>query len=265
MKIGIIGYGYVGKAVAAAYDSENTLINDPLYPDISVSVQDMKNNAEAIFICVPTPQSSDGSCDTSILEEVLNNLTGYKGIVICKSTATPLYYKLVLKRFAPFLKLVHAPEFLTAKNAIHDYLNPHKILIGCDTRLNPEYVTKIVLTDKINFKKENIEYCSFIEAAMFKYVANCYLAMKVIINNEFFNVCNKLNLKWDNISSIAITDSRLGDSHWQVPGPDGEYGFGGACFPKDTTALLHMAKNLNIDMTMLETAVNTNTTLRKNI
>jgi UDPglucose 6-dehydrogenase len=98
---------------------------------------------------------------------------------------------------------------------------------------------------------------------MFKYVANTMLAMKVIMNNEYYDLCNALGISWDNVAKIAAADARLGDTHWAVPGPDGSRGFGGACFPKDTTALLSLAKFLNIDVSMLSAAVTKNQQLRK--
>ena len=93
-------------------------------------------------------------------------------------------------------------------------------------------------------------------------MANNILAMKVVINNEFAELAGAMGLEWETISSIAKTDSRLGNTHWSVPGPDGNYGFGGACFPKDTEALQVLAREQGISMTMLETAITTNNDIR---
>ena len=92
MRVGIIGYGYVGSAVAASYPDDKILINDPKYKLKSKSIKKLKEKCQAIFVCVPTPQSETGECDTSILESVITNLEGYKGIVIAKSTASPKVY-----------------------------------------------------------------------------------------------------------------------------------------------------------------------------
>jgi UDPglucose 6-dehydrogenase len=260
-KIGIIGYGFVGKAVANSFADRSDVkvrINDPAFPDISKSIDKIKEKSDAIFVCVPTPQYDHGGCDTSILEGVLEQLLGYEGIVICKSTAPPILYRRLEHDLG--LKLVHAPEFLTASNANYDYINPVNVVIGCKHKLYEE-ASQFILPF-IQFAPANVEYCSIAEAAMFKYVANTMLAMKVVINNEYAELCEKLNINWENVADIASGDARLGNTHWKVPGPDGKRGFGGACFPKDTSALLNIANELNLKMTMLKSAIVRNNDLR---
>ena len=114
------------------------------------------------------------------------------------------------------------------------------------------------MSSALNFNRVKIEYCSIEEASYFKYMANCMLAMKVIVNNELYALAHALDLDWDKLSNIAKTDSRLGNTHWAVPGPDGERGYGGACFPKDTAALNYLAEGQQVDMPMLSTAINSN-------
>ena len=240
MKIGIIGYGYVGKAVASSYEQDNVLISDPAYLNISRPLLELKDKCDAIFICVPTPQSKDGACDTSILESVIKDLDGYTGVVISKSTASPIVYQYLEETSG--LKLAHVPEFLTQVNAVEDYLKPNKLVV--------------------QFYKQ-IDFCAIGEAAFYKYMANTFLAMKVIINNEYYDLAEKLGLDWDVLKDIAKRDSRLGDTHWAVPGPDGARGFGGACFPKDTVALGKIATDLGIEMSVLDAALNRNYYYRK--
>ena len=254
MKIGIIGYGYVGSAVAASYPDQSILINDPKMSGASVPVTELKNECDAIYVCVPTPQMPNGDCDTSVLEEIIRQLVGYSGIVIAKSTASPRVYR-ELEELD--VKLAHVPEFLTQARAKYDYVNPHKIVVGCKPELRKS-VADILLVSAINFNRVNIEYCSIEEASFFKYMANTMLAMKVIMNNEFRDMAQALHVNWDNVTDIARTDYRLGSTHWQVPGPDGSRGFGGACFPKDTAALASIARFYNIDMSMLFAAIDKN-------
>jgi UDPglucose 6-dehydrogenase len=263
-KIGVIGYGFVGKAVVNSFLGKTDVkvrIHDPAYPEISKSLDKIKEKSEVIFVCVPTPQDDHGECDSSILEAVLEQLVGYEGVVISKSTAPPLLYRQLENTLG--LKLVHAPEFLTAANADYDYINPVNVVIGCKHKLWEEASQYIL--PYIQFSPANIEYCSIAEAAMFKYVANTMLAMKVIMNNEYASLCEKFNINWENVADIASGDPRLGNSHWKVPGPDGENGFGGACFPKDTAALLNMADESDIEMSMLMTAIRTNDRLRSDL
>lgn len=260
MKIGIIGNGYVGSAVADSYPNNKTLINDPNLGKDSVDINQLKDNCYAIFVCVPTPQLDTGECDTEILENVLTDLSGYRGIVISKSTATPQFYKRIEQQLN--LNIAHVPEFLTQARAKFDYVNPHKIVVGCKKEIR-DAVADTLLVSAVNFDRVKIEYCSIEEASYFKYMANCMLAMKVIINNELYDLAQKLGLDWNQLSAIAKSDSRLGNTHWAVPGPDGSRGFGGACFPKDTAALSAMAESVDVELSMLDQAIKQNKKYRE--
>ena len=258
MKIGIIGYGYVGSAVAASYPNGEILINDPQYP--SSTVDELKEQCRAIFVCVPTPQSDSGECDTSILESVITNLDGYKGVVIAKSTASPGVYADLESKHN--IKLSHVPEFLTQARAKFDYVNPHKIVVGCREEIRQQ-VADVIMTSAINFERVDIEYCTIQEASFFKYLANTQLAIKVVVNNEYADLAKRLGVKWERVVDIARTDYRLGATHWAVPGPDGARGFGGACFPKDTAALAHIAKENGVVLNVLAAAIDKNKTYRE--
>ena len=258
MKIGIVGFGYVGSAVAASYADNQVMVYDPKYPDLSRPIAEIKRTCSAIFVCVPTPSGPSG-CDTKILDNVIADLSGYTGPVIIKSTAPPNWY--TIAEATSGLHVAHVPEFLTQARAKYDYVNPHKIVVGSKPELRDE-IARILLASAVNFNRVNIEYCSIAEASFFKYMANNIMAMKVVINNEFAELAGAMGLEWETISSIAKTDSRLGNTHWSVPGPDGNYGFGGACFPKDTEALQVLAREQGISMTMLETAITTNNDIR---
>jgi UDPglucose 6-dehydrogenase len=260
MRVGIIGYGYVGSAVAASYPDDKILINDPKYKLKSKSIKKLKEKCQAIFVCVPTPQSETGECDTSILESIIAKLSGYEGIVIAKSTASPGVYADLESKHN--IKLAHVPEFLTQARAKFDYVNPHKIVVGCRDEIRQQ-VADVLMNSAVNFDRVNIEYCSIQEASFFKYLANTQLAIKVIVNNEYADLAQQLGVKWERVVDIARTDYRLGATHWSVPGPDGARGFGGACFPKDTAALAHIAKENGVVLNVLAAAIDKNKTYRE--
>jgi UDPglucose 6-dehydrogenase len=90
-------------------------------------------------------------------------------------------------------------------------------------------------------------------ASIFKYIANSFLASKVTFMNDMYHLTSTLGIDWSEIKSIASNDTRLGNSHWDVPGPDGQFGFGGACFPKDVSAIIEHAKDQNKRLELLET------------
>ena len=98
-----------------------------------------------------------------------------------------------------------------------------------------------------------------------KYFANCFFATKVSFFNEMFLLCEKLNLDWGQIIEGVMSDSRIGNTHYKVPGHDGFRGFGGTCFPKDINALIALFKENKINPLMLNAAWETNLIVRKNL
>jgi len=98
---------------------------------------------------------------------------------------------------------------------------------------------------------------------MVKYFTNCFLALKVSFANEMFEITENLNLDYDKVVEYATLDKRLGKSHWAVPGPDGDFGYGGHCFPKDVKALIKLAEHLGIHPKMLNATDSKNEDVRK--
>jgi len=250
-KIGLIGHGFVGSALAAVFCSKyiiqvyDTRKLDLKTPNtVQTSLQNLMKT-EIIFICVPTPSLENGACDLSIVESVLNQLIGYDGIVVVKSTLLP-------STLDSTLKLVFNPEFLTEKNAVNDFKNAARILIGG----KPEYTSKVAAVylklgynPDIIFQNDNLD-----TFALVKYMSNSFLASKVALFNEYYNTCKKHGIPFDTVRRYMVLDKRIGASHTQVPGPDGQFGFSGHCFPKDTEALLYEFP----DMTILSSIVEAN-------
>ncbi len=260
LQLGIIGKGFVGSAVANGFDKDcEQIIVDPKYTDNEITdVLDCK----LLFVCVPTPVAEDGSCDVSIVKDVLIELSmrDYKGVVVVKSTIIPDYLHEFKKEFD--LKIVYNPEFLTEANANEDFKNPPFQVFGGKWRdcevVEKAYLryssVRIVPTFKVDLTT----------ASLLKYTINSWLATKV----TFFNELKQLHelgssmVSWEQFTDMLSRDERVGNSHMQVPGPDGEPGFGGHCLPKDTEALLNYANKKNIKMSVLRKAVQTNKKIR---
>ena len=98
---------------------------------------------------------------------------------------------------------------------------------------------------------------------MVKYFLNTFLATKVSFANEIYQICKALDIEYNNVLDLVVHDPRLTKSHFLVPGPDGQYGFGGVCFPKDINALISVCKQNNIDSTVLSAAWNKNLLVRE--
>lgn len=257
--IGIIGLGFVGGAIKESFDASlmPLILRDP-WKGFNATYDELKE-CSAIFVSVPTPQSDDGTCDTGPLESVLQELAAvnYRGVIISKCTAPPKTYT-KLQELYP--NLVHAPEFLTAANAVRDYANGTFAFIGGSVSAYIREAERVIKLSQPNL--QTIHYCSIAEAALAKYTINTFMATKVIFMNELAELAANLDCDYNLVTNMVKADPRIGKSHMQVPGPDGAFGFGGACFPKDTSALLKVADEVGVQMNVLDAAVKKNTILR---
>jgi len=261
MKIGIVGYGFVGKAVDFGFtNSVEKYIVDPAYT--SLTVNEMRDfNLDVIFVSVPTPMGDDGSIDSSIIESVLNDISkyDYDPVVIIKSTVTP---DVLRKLDAMCNRLVYNPEFLTERTAKHDFVNAHALVLGGKQK-DVEFCKKLYEDHSI-CNPCPVFTTDIYTASLVKYAMNSFLATKVLFFNQFKQIFDGTdpNCSWDYFTKILSADPRIGMTHMQVPGPDGREGFGGACFPKDTSAILHYSKKINEPFTLLQEAIKKNSEIR---
>lgn len=264
--IGIIGQGFVGNAVYQKFKNFYEVLTYDLDKEKSNStLDDLIFRSETIFVCLPTPMNKNGSCDTTILEQSLYNIDlvadnlETKRTIIIKSTIPPGTTDKFNKQY-PALNIVFNPEFLTERNAVKDFENQNRIIIG-----GPRPVTTEVKTifSKV-FPKSHIIKTDSSHAEMIKYMTNTFLATKISFANEIYQLCNKLNIDYDKVVEYATLDDRLGESHWGVPGHDGDLGFGGHCFPKDLAALLYLSYQYNTTNGVLKATQETNDKVRSN-
>lgn len=260
-KIGIIGLGFVGTAIRDAHDeplTELVLIDSDPRKACFGTYNDLKD-AEAIYVCVPSPMGPNGRCDVSILESVLKNIKaiGYDNVIISKVTAIPSEYE---RLQAEYPNLVHVPEFLTAANASMEYVSETETIIGGKISAYQREAQRVISLGQRNLK--HAAFCSIGEAALAKYIINTFLATKVVFMNEMYQLAESCGYDWRKMRVLIDKDERVGKSHTRVPGPDGTFGFGGMCFPKDVSALIQFAKEQNVPMNILEMAAKKNTLLR---
>jgi UDPglucose 6-dehydrogenase len=255
-KIGIVGLGFVGGAIRSSIEHYDLVLVDK---DTSKGPNNFRDllSCEGIFVCVPSPINNDGRCDTSILESVLECLKDYKGVIISKVTAPPNVYHRLNELYP---NLVHAPEFLTAANAEMDYLSGRFAIIGGSIKAYTNEAERIIRLSQTSL--ENVVHCTIAEAAMTKYAINSFLATKVIFMNELYNLAQAQDVDFNKVSKMMMLDHRIGNSHMRVPGIDGTFGFGGMCFPKDTSALLKYAEELGVALNLVDSAVKKNILLR---
>jgi len=263
--IGIVGQGFVGNAVYQKFSKYyDVLTNDLDKNKSTATLQDLISSCETIFLCLPTPMKPDGSCDLSILENVLQEIDlivdNYetKRTIVIKSTIIPGTTKKWNETYES-LNIVFNPEFLTERNAVKDYDNQKRIILGGPRPTTTELKQ---IFSKV-FPKATIIKTDSTHAEMVKYLTNTFLSTKVSFANEIYQLCNKLNIDYDKVVEYATYDERLGKSHWGVPGHDGDYGFGGHCFPKDLAALLHLTIKMGTINNVLLATSNTNDDVRK--
>ena len=243
-KIGIIGIGYVGGAVRNWFQKQKyPLFLYDKYKKIG-SIEEV-NKADIIFICVPTPYHKKSGYNDSVVLESIKKLYGSK-IIVIKSTILPGSTEKFQNKFTQH-KILFNPEFLVAKTAKKDFLNPKRQIIGF-TKKSKKVARKILtILPKTPYQR----MISSSEAEMVKYFGNAFLATKVIFANQIYDLCQKLKIDYDVVKEIASQDPRIGPSHLEIF-HDGYRGYGGCCFPKDVKSLLQLAKKQKVDLKLLK-------------
>ena len=264
IKIGIIGYGFVGQAVANGFKiasgEKDTIKWYDKYKD-STPLEEVIAASEFIFVCLPTPMKQDETgIELSIFEEMIPQITKYtdntEKIIIIKSTVTPGTTEKFEKMF-PNSKFCFSPEFLTEANFLDDFINAERTVIGSNNDLISR---RVALIFKQRFPKTQIFLTDPTSAETVKYFANAYLSMKVTFANYFYDYCQKLGIKYEEVKKMAASDHRIGDYHLDVTT---NRGFGGKCFPKDLVAIMGEFKKLGVDRSLLETMWEYNKKIRK--
>ena len=258
--IGILGQGFVGNAIYEKFKKYYEIKTYDLDASKCNSTAEETLSQEIVFVCLPTPMDKDGSCHTGILEEAIAGISnlGEAKIVVIKSTIPPGTTDRLNKEYSN-LKIVFNPEFLTERNAVEDFKNTSRIILG-----GPRPATTKIKTlySKV-FPKAKVIKTGSTHAEMVKYVTNTYLASKVAYANEIHKLCTALELDYDKVVEYATLDTRLGDSHWQVPGHDGQFGFGGHCYPKDLSAIINLSDKLEVPNLVLKAVWESNLQVRE--
>ncbi len=260
MKIGIVGQGFVGNAVYQKFKEYYEVLTFDLDETKCNSTFEEVAKCDYVFTCLPTPMNEDGSCNTNIVEGVIRQIDEIgktKGIVV-KSTIVPGTTQSWNDEYKT--NIVFNPEFLTERNAVKDYENQNRIILGGPRPTTTEL--KGVFS-KV-FPKAHIIKTDSTHAEMVKYLTNTFLSVKVSFANEIYEMCDELDIDYDKVVEYATYDERLGKSHWNVPGHDGDRGFGGHCFPKDLSALIKLSHELITCNNVLVAAQQTNNEVRTN-
>ena len=258
-KIGIIGYGVVGKAAVNTLNKGYEIVKYDKFQDLdafsSLAVCDF------VFIMVPTPFDCHyNKVDLSAVEESLNKLEdlGYGGVVIIKSTIPPGTSDNYSKVYN--FKIVFNPEFLRESTTPNeDFENQYTIVIGSDSGKVFQSVKDMF--SKVLVPNATYYHTSAREAEMIKTAQNTMLASRVALANMIYDACLENNIDYNKVKKIAFDKFEiLGHHMTQVPGPDGERGFGGKCLPKDIRAFSTVYSS-----DLLDSIINYNDSLREDL
>lgn len=255
MKIGIVGLGVVGQAsefgfkklghTVIGHDTKlNTKLTDVLETDVT-------------FVCVPTPCNSDGSCNTSIVEGVVKDLNslGYNGVVAIRSTVTPGTTQRLFQQHLSSVCFV--PEFLRERCAIVDFVENNNLLaVGTDEPKDYELIKQCFG----NYPK-NHAMLSRTEAELLKYYHNSFSALRVVFANEFFEICKKLDANYTNIKNSLVHSCKLPDIYLDVN--DSMRGYSSICWNKDVPAICQLAKELALDLPLMNMIEPANSKFKK--
>ncbi|MDQ0206985.1 UDP-glucose dehydrogenase family protein [Alkalicoccobacillus murimartini] len=211
--------------------------------------------ADAIYIAVGTPQKEDGTADLRFIESVARNIAEYLAdyaVVVTKSTVpvgTNDYIKQYIEKHTdvPF-DVVSNPEFLREGSAVHDTFNGDRIVIGSSTGLAASILKEINKPFGIPIFKTDIR-----SSEMIKYASNAFLATKISFVNEIAALCEKLGANVDDVAQGMGQDKRIGEKFLNAG-----IGYGGSCFPKDTSALVQIAGNVEHEFTLLKAVIEVN-------
>ncbi|KKS83642.1 MAG: UDP-glucose/GDP-mannose dehydrogenase dimerization [Parcubacteria group bacterium GW2011_GWA2_43_11] len=246
-RIGFIGQGFIGKNLADDFERRKYSVVRYALEEPYVENKELISTCDIVFIAVPTPTTPQGFKDTA-LRHVLP-LVGKGKVAVIKSTILPGKTEEMQKEF-PHCLVLHAPEFLTEKNAVLDTQKPQRNIVGIpkNTKRYQEAAEQVLkVLPKASFEMQ----CSAREAEIIKYAGNCYLANRVVFMNALYDIVVAEGASYEIITKAMSADTRIGGTHMKVidnsghKGAKAGRGAGGHCFPKDLAALrLHAEETL---------------------
>ena len=254
MKISIIGLGFVGNSILESFKLKNINICGTFdkYKNGGIGSFESCLDADIIFSALPTIYCDEKKeYDKEPLHETLKLLkeNNFKGIFVIKSTIEPGTTKELSKLYG--IKLVHNPEFLTARTAFEDFHHQKHIVLG----YVEEKESIIKEFYETYYPDAKISLCSSDESESMKIFCNSFYAVKIQFFNEIYVMCQKMGMDYEKVKEMMISNEWINPMHTNVPGPDNKLSYGGLCFPKDTNALNNFLKRNNLPRKVLNATI----------
>lgn len=229
----IVGFGFVGSAVASIFSEGEKTIIDPKFNDNKIS--DFKDQKfDAVFVSVDTPKAEGFNLLNSILSELNSNMLPGTP-VCCKSTASPEFYFNAVNRYDN-IRILHSPEYLNKTNPIKMFREQKFFIIGGNE--DAAMVVADIFKTRLNHVKD-IRITDIKTAALVKYAENAFLALRVTFFNEMYLAHQQQGCEstYEQFAEMVGLDERIGHSHSHVPGTDGKFGWESHCLTKDNYEL----------------------------
>jgi UDPglucose 6-dehydrogenase len=260
--IGVIGMGFVGGAVFRGFSSWTETRGYDIDERRRTHSLEEVLACDLIFVCLPTPmpRPDGGAARLDIIHDAFKLISetpfNPQGIFVLKSTVPVWTTNELADTYG--LRLIHNPEFLTAKNADIDFLTPSRVVLGGPIPL----IEEVGRMYAQRFPGVSILLMTASESEAVKYVSNCFLAVKVLFFNEMSLGMARFGLDWERVIEGVLSDGRIGRSHYSAPGDDGVHGFSGSCFPKDIAALIEQLHTSDFDPLLLKATWEQNKRIR---
>ncbi len=256
LKVGIIGLGFVGTALHNLFKEgdgkDYKLCLYSLEKNNYPEEKERAKNTDIAFVCVGTPMKKDKTCDLTAIEDVLSWIEA--DVIVIKSTVPPGTTEELSKKYNK--KIVHNPEFLTERNASQDMKNATRTVLGGPK----DYCIPVCrLYQKVYDHSMHYVFTTSRTSELVKYVTNAFFTVKVAFVNQIFDICNKMDVDYDELREVWLLEPRVNRSHTLITE---ERGYGGHCFPKDLNALIHTSESKDIDVTLLKEVWNYNCKIR---
>jgi len=261
-RIGIIGFGFLGRALAHGFVLHANIKIYDKYDNTYDTLEETVNQSDYIFDGVPTPMNDDGSQDLSNINDAVSNIVRVANapkIIILRSTVVPGTTRLIADKYTDH-NFIFFPEFLTERTAKLDFINPARLIFGGEK----EITDTLVNIFRPRFSHTPIYQSTWEGAEVSKYMANCFFAIKVSFLNEMYDISKYIDIPYEEVRNMWLSDSRIGNSHSDVPGQDGHRGYGGKCFPMDVKAFYNWAESKGLTADLCKTADVINERIRKN-
>ena len=231
IKIGIVGCGFVGGALKTWIEEHNSKNCEVFVSDPPKGMNDDLSQVDIAFLQIHVPTEDDGTQNLALMKELIRKLPDVP--VFVRTTILPGTSGRLAKETGH--RVYYMPEFLTERTHIEDFRRQPMVFPVAGEKDVLDLLTRI-------FKGKQHVVMSSLEAEITKYSHNVFGAYKVTYFNAVYDYCKKMGADWDRVHNGMLLSGYINEMHTVVPGPDGKFGYGGKCFPKDVNAFAKLTE-----------------------